>query len=232
MQRAEYDALWEVTAAQWPPKALDEATFDKRTCTVIARPAGTAAAELAGITARLPEFSARHEVYAGGQLHMTVLGLGPRAAVGTDLASIERVCSDIARQTEPVPLEVEGLNILGDSLVAQVLDPTGRLAHFVASCLGGVRKDGVALTDPVGLHSRLWWWTIARLRCDAEPQLRDYVAERRLLPLGALLLRQLEIVETDKLFRPEQTRVIGRVRLGAAGRPQTSECDALSLRRR
>jgi hypothetical protein len=153
--------------------------------------------------------------YDLNQLHMTVLGLGAAESWCTLSEPLKGCLEIIASEQNSIELRISGLNILNDSIVAQVIDATGSLAKLTADLTQCCRQlEGVA-DFAAGLHEELWWITLARLRAPISDDALCFISSHRNTEFGTVTMNEVSLLETNRNFELAQTRIIHRCFFGS-----------------
>lgn len=218
LQAQYFEKLLQEAQANWPPLAYTSSQLDKQCFTLIMRPSEESrellAERLRSVAERFPD-----NIYYGEKnLHLTVFGLPNLDSSPLVHRHFDRYLSSHVCAVKPVTLPLGGLSIVGNTLVFKAFDPIGNLLQFNKSAVIELTEelygDGVDFTKMIGLHTEIFWLTAARLGPNQPREFLDYVVEHGNESLGALSFETMELIKTDHLFRPENTKVIKAYTLG------------------
>jgi len=203
--------------AAWPP-AASMPSLDKQCFTLVMRPSVESAASLVARMQPLAERFHGHIYYGVENLHLTVFGLPDLDSNKLVARHFDRYLSSHICALKPINMPIGGLSIIADTLVFKAYDATGNLLQFNKSALNELSEelygDDVDIAATIGLHTNIFWLTAARLRAGASLELVEYVVAHNEESLGSLYFDTMELVSTDQLFRPENTKLVKRYRLG------------------
>lgn len=211
-----FDKLLEQAAATWPPIPYSAKDLSRRCDTVVMRPQQTEAlmAVCQDLQAKFPG----HLYYGAKNLHLTVFGLPDLKPKDPVSRHLTRLLMSHTPAMKPLAMPVSGLSIVGNTLVARCIDSHGFLARFVGSCVNELIEElGAAVEELpilVGLHSEIFWVTLARLTEGASFELLDHVRNKAHEQIDVLDFNTLELTNTDWLFSEAVTRVHKSFELG------------------
>lgn len=186
---------------QLPPAGLEHAAY----LTSVVRVPADIAGRLEPVLERLRAHGPQHHYYEQDSLHVTIRNLDSLA--DDDLAAARAAIAS----HPPFELEARGLNLSLQTVFAAVRPADGTLRSLrraLAELTGA--KPG-ALADVAFAN-------VVRFSGRVEPGFVRELARMRRVELGSWLVREVELVRTDRLLSPEGTQVLDRVRLGAWGR--------------
>ena len=145
-----------------------------------------------------------HIYYDKTQLHITLLGLGKAIRWSGKQDKLKQAMGKLKRHFTYIEVGIKGLWVLGDSLIASVMDPRDNLRHLVATLEQELAVDA-------GLHKDRWWMTLARLQEPVSTDTLVFVSEYRNTVFGLVRLNRLSLVETNKVFDLSKTRTLHQI---------------------
>lgn len=211
-----FDKLLEQAASTWPPIPYSAKDLSRRCDTVVMRPQQTD--KLITVCQDLQTKFPGHLYYGPANLHLTVFGLPDLKPKDQLSRHLTRLLMSHTPAMKPLAMPVSGLSIVGNTLVVRCIDSHGLLARFVGSCVNELIEElGAAVEELpilVGLHSEIFWITLARLTEGASEQLLEYVRLHAHEQIDVLDFNTLELVNTDWLFGEAVTKVHKSFELG------------------
>lgn len=170
---------------------------------VVRVPAGVAD-RLEPVLERLRAHGAQHHYYERDSLHVTIRNLDSLS--GDDLATARAAIAS----HPPFELEARGLNLSPHTVFASVrpADETLRALRRDLAELAGGRP---------GLLADVAFANVVRFSGRVDPGFVRELGRLRRVELGSWVVREVELVRTDRLLSREGTEVLDRVPLYAAG---------------
>lgn len=216
-QIALFDKLLEQAAVSWPPIPYSAADLGRRCDTLVMRPDSTGA--LIAVKNECQRLFPGHLYYDAVNLHLTIFGLPDLKPKDPLTRHLTRLLMKHTPAMRRLSMRVSGLSIVGNTLVARCIDTQGHLARFVQSCVAELIEEleGAVEELPilVGLHSEIYWVTLARISQDAPGALLEYVQERAHKEITVVNFDTIELTNTDWLFSADGTKVLKSFELGS-----------------
>lgn len=211
VERTVHEALWLAGSAvlrRGRPRGLPPPEI--RHLTTIVRVPAEVAAALAPLLDRLRRLDPGHVYYGPAQLHVTLANLdGLRVP-------LDRVERELAG-APPLRLAAAGLSLSPGTVLVPVrpLDDAFLELRRALRALGDPRPGvrGSALRPLLG---RIAFANVVRFSGPVSRAFLDEVAGLRAVRLGTWTAGEVELVQTDRLFSPDATRVLARVPLRGA----------------
>jgi 2'-5' RNA ligase len=184
------------TRHELPPAGRGQATY----LTSVVRVPADVAQRLEPVLERLRAHGPQHHYYGQDSLHVTIRNLD--ALSGDDLAAARAAIAS----HPPFELETCGLNLSPHSVFAVVRPADGTLRSL--------RRELTELTGgKTGALADLAFANVVRFSGRVDAGFVRELARVRRVELGSWLVREVELVRTDRLLSPEGTEVLDRVPL-------------------
>ena len=189
--------------------------------TAIVRLPLSVAAALSPALERLRQYSPQHYYYPSDTMHMTVYNLDgflPNVANAADCIAELRA---VIASHPPFDLTARGLNVSPTTVFAQIV-PHDRTLRSLRRHLRGTTKRGVFQPGDVSLFgaaARAWLAhaNVVRFSGRVTAEFLDELSHFRQTQFGRWTVREVELVQTDKLLSREGTQVIERIPLAPPG---------------
>lgn len=184
------------THHQLPLSGPEHATY----LTSVVRVPAEVAERLEPVLERLRAQGSQHHYYGPGSLHVTIRNLDSLS--GDDLAAAREAIASYP----PFELEAHGLSLSPQTVFAVVRAADGTLRSL--------RRELAELTSAKpGALAEVAFANVVRFSGRVDPGFVRELARLRRVELGSWLVREVELVRTDRLLSPEGTQVLDRVRL-------------------
>jgi len=206
-QSSQFEDIWQVSETDWPPASIEDAYLEEMCWTTLNRANSAVGEALSSLTREMSDRWPDHIYYARATFHLTIFGIGEPAGT-SELKTITSCLDEALREADPIYVEVLGINVLKSTVIAQAFDQNGALRRLVSTAQEKLSEEGIDLSSEIGLHTSLWWLSIARLKENADREMLQFVRDRRELAIGRMDISKVEIVETDGLFSPAKTSVL------------------------
>lgn len=171
-----------------------------------------------------------HYFYAPSQVHLTMLFLTPYLELRPDMESSEeeeyvrqacRPLSKILEEHPPLRFDARGLNLFSTTvflqLIQQVVEMPRKLRKDLAGALRARSSEGAsAASYEAALPWDLVFANLVRFRQPTTPEISEAVSGLRERSFGTLTVSSLELVRTDKVMSPSNTKTLQCFRLGRA----------------
>jgi hypothetical protein len=218
LQAQLFEKLLQEARATWPPLASTSSQLAKQCFTLVMRPSEETKALLAEKLIPLAERFPGHIYYGAENYHLTVFGLPDLDKNKLAARHFDRYLASHVCALKPVTMPVGGLSVIGNTIIFKVFDTSGNLLQFNKSAVLELTEelygDGVDIAQMIGLHTELFWMTAARIGADAPPELFEAIAAQSDEAAGTVYFDTMEVLKTDQLFKPDQTKVIKSYMLG------------------
>ncbi len=226
-QFAHFDELWSGTLQNAGSREFLTPNGAELFWTIIFRlPSQTwHASPLLDTYAQLQKVCSRHRFYSDEQLHLTVVGLGLAAAWRDELSELRRILKSTTERCGKIRPRLCGLNILNDTIIAQVIDTSGELAKLSAELTRHCQTLDGKSSFSASLHEELWWITLARLAASPSEAELAFISSHRRSEFGQFDLSRLALTETNRTFDLERTQLIYEVSITPEAQVHASELE-------
>lgn len=207
-----FNKLLDEASESWPPRGYSLSDASRECFTLVIRPIvlPVLAETIESLSKQFPE----HIYYGPENIHLTVLGL-PKLEPGSSLYRyFDRFMVSHIPALKSFKLPVQGLSIVGSTVIAKCFDQDGSLLRFVAASFAELGEGIADLDEIIGLHRSIYWLSIARLTENAQPELLETIKRDNNREFGTISFNKMELVRTDRLFRPEATKVLNTYEFG------------------